>query len=231
MKDNLDRKHRYRQKLASESARLDPAVANSRAWSMVLILVIMIGILMLMDFQRRSQQEASPTPGRSHGNPQGKLKITQFLDFRAPECGRGLSVLKAYLEKWPEEIFLQTRYFPQDKDSILSAVYAECANQQKKFWPFINLLFERQFQWGNLPNGGAPVFKVIAADIGLDLKKLETCVAGQDAAAVVLFDHSYGESALVNGTPSYLLDGKLAVGVEELKTALFKWDQKLDEEE
>lgn len=203
---------------------------QSRAWLMVLALIVTVGFLMVVDFQRRSMQDEIPTPGRSHGNPEGRLKVTQFLDFMAPEGSRGLSVLKEYMKKWPDEIFLQTRYFPQDKESILPAVYAECANQQKKFWRFIDVLFERQFQWVSLPSM-APVFKTIAVDTGLDLKKLATCVAGDDAAAVVLLDRSYGESVFVHSTPSYLLNGKLVVGVEELKQALLKWDQELTEEE
>lgn len=208
---------------------VDPA---ARAWFMIFVLVILIALAIFIDYQRRVQTAApdAPIPGRFWGNPEADLQITQFWDLSNPEGVRGERLLEEYLTKYPDEIFFQTRYFPQDDKSLLITLYAECANRQKKFRPFIKLLFVRQFQWGSLASV-SPILKTVAADAGLDVKKLTACVASQDAVATVTVDRVYGESLFVHTTPTYFLNGKMAEGVGEFDKALKEWEENyLDDE-
>ena len=209
--------------------KTDPVV---RAWFMVLVLISVVGTLMYIDYQRRALHDPfeTPPPGRFAGNPNGELKITQFLDFKSPECGLGQRLIKEYMAKRPDEIFLQTRYFPQDEDSISAAVYAECANHQKAFWRFTDILFQSQSRWVNLP-GEEAVLKAIVQEMGLDMKAFNQCVATTDPASDILVDRAYGESLFVRSTPSYFLNGKLIVGVDALRKAMRIWGQQVTDDD
>ncbi|MCC6758685.1 MAG: thioredoxin domain-containing protein [Candidatus Omnitrophica bacterium] len=201
---------------------VDPA---ARAWFMIFVLIILISLAIYIDYQRRVQTATpdAPIPGRFWGDPKAELHITQFWDLANPEGVRGERLLEQYLTKYPDEIFFQTRYFPQDDKSLLITLYAECANRQKKFRPFLKLLFVRQFQWGSLASV-SPILKTVATDAGLDVNKLSACVASQDAVATVTVDRVYGESLFVHTTPTYFLNGKMAEGVGEFDKALKEWE-------
>ncbi len=208
---------------------VDPA---ARAWFMIFVLIILISLAIFIDYQRRVQTATpdAPIAGRFWGDLKAELHITQFWDLANPEGVRGERLLEQYLTKYPDEIFFQTRYFPQDDKSLLITLYAECANRQKKFRPFIKLLFVRQFQWGSLASV-SPILKTVATDAGLDVNKLSACVASQDAVSAVTVDRVYGESLFVHTTPTYFLNGKMAEGVGEFDKALQEWENKfLDDE-
>lgn len=204
---------------------VDPA---ARAWFMIFVLIILISLVMFIDYNRRIQTAIPdpPIPGRFWGNPEAEMHITQFWDLQNPEGVRGERLIEQYLTKYPDEIFFQTRYFPQDDKSLLITLYAECANRQKKFRPFIKLLFARQFQWMSL-SSVTPMLKTIAEDAGTDLPRMAACAASQDAVATVTVDRVYGESLFVHTTPTYFLNGKMAEGVGEFEKALKDWENHL----
>jgi len=201
---------------------VDPA---ARAWLMIFILVILVALVMFIDYNRRVRNAVpdAPIPGRFWGNPEAALQITQFWDLQNPEGVRGEQLLEQYLMKYPDEIFFQTRYYPQDDKSLLITLYAECANRQKKFRPFIKLLFVRQFQWMSLTSV-TPILRTIAGDAGIDLKQLDACTISRDAIATLSLDRVYGESVFVHTTPTYFLNGKMAEGVPAFEKALKKWE-------
>ncbi len=208
---------------------VDPA---ARAWFMIFVLVLGVGIMIYIDFNRRiwNAPPEELLAGRYWGNPEAELKITQFLDFQSSDVVRGEIMIYEFMQKHPQGVFLQTRYFPQDDKSLLITIYAECANRQKRFRRFTSLLFDRYFQWSAL-SGVTPIMKIIAGDAGLDMDQLKVCVADQNTAAVITLDRVYGESLFVRSTPTYFLNGVMAVGVDELEKALKIWDEPLMQNE
>jgi hypothetical protein len=210
----------------------DPVDPAARAWFMIFVLLVCVGMMIFIDFNRRLWNAPAPKPiaGRDWGNPDAELKIIQFLDFESPEIVRGAEIISQFMRKHPQTVFLQTRYFPQEDKSILITRYEECANQQKKFRTFTTLLFERYYQWASLP-GLAPILNTIASDAGLDKDQLKGCLASEQTTAVIAVDRIYGESMAVRSSPTYFLNGKMAVGVEALEKALKAWDEPLSQEE
>ena len=206
--------------------RRPPVDPSARAWLMIFILVILVGLVMIVDYNRRVKTAIpdAPIPGRFWGNPEAETHITQFWDLQNPEGIRGEQLIEQYLMKYPDEIFFQTRYFPQDDKSLLITLYAECANRQKKFRPFIKLLFIRQFQWMHLTSV-SPILKTIAADAGLDMNQVAACTVSQDAVASVSLDRVYGESVFVHTTPTYFINGKMSEGVAAFEKALKEWEK------
>lgn len=208
---------------------IDP---GARAWFMIFVVVSVVGMMIYIDFNRRFWNAPAPAPiaGRQWGDPDALLKIIEFLDFESPEIIRGQQMLYEFMQRHPENVSLQVRYFPQEDKSLSIIRYAECANQQNKFPDFIKLVFERDYQLSALP-GLSPILNTIAADIGLDKDKLKACLTNRETTAVMAVDRIYGESLGVRSSPTYFFNGKIAVGVQALEKAMKDWDEILLHEE
>ena len=162
---------------------------------------------------------------RVKGNPQASVRITEYIDFQCPACARGAAVLKEYMIKYPSLIYLEVKYFPLSQMhpyALKSALYAECAARQNKFWAFQDLLIEKQAQWERLLNVD-PMFQEMAQNANLDLNKLEACVNSDDTKSVVLREKTEGKSQGVDSTPTYFINGKMMVGPKPLREELDKY--------
>lgn len=207
----------------------DPA---TRAWFMIFVLMVCVGMMIYIDFNRRFWKALpqNPIAGRHWGNPDAQLKITQFLDFQSLEVVRGEQLIYQFFQKHPTSVFLQTRYFPQDEKSLLITTAVECANQHHQFRNYTARLFDRYFQWSGLP-GVKSVLKTIAGETGIDQDEFKRCMASPDTLATIMVDKVYGESLFVRLAPSYFLNEQMVVGVDDLEKALQDWDEPLTQDE
>ena len=102
---------------------------------------------------------------------------------------------------------------------MTSALWAQCAARQDKFWIMHDLLFDRQPQWQTLPDPEF-FFRTLAGQSGLDTAALESCVRDPRTREVVMADKLLGESRFIRSTPTYFINGKMTVGVEALRNKL-----------
>lgn len=103
--------------------------------------------------------------------------------------------------------------------AMISAIYSECAARQGKFWELDDVMIPQQQQWAQLINP-EPVFQSMAAQVGMDMNQLNTCVASDDARKVINDEKSIGQSLGINSTPTYFVNGKMVVGVKSLQDEL-----------
>lgn len=191
---------------------------STAAFIIILCVVAVVGI----DYKQRHQ--TSPLDkydqARSKGNVEAPLRITEFVDFTCEQCARGSKLLKEYMQKYPDGIFLDMKYFPLGAlNSMIAAKYAECAAEQDKFWAFHDFVFENQSEWGNLLKI-KKYFAKISPELKLDVPKLEACVEHKQTGRAVDKDRILGEAHSVRSTPTYFVNGKMFVGVESLRKAL-----------
>ena len=193
------------------SARLKPVVTTA------IIVACIVGVVALDSFLRNRYSPLTAFPaGRSVGNPDAPLKILEFADFQCAECKKGFETLNYYLASYPKDIYVGMKYFPLlHEHSMKSAVYAECAAEQKKFWPFVGLLFKQQNQWSQM-NGVEEYFRMLAKKAELNADDLENCVKRDQVRAVIAGDKSLGDSYFVRSTPTYFINKEMVVGVEAL---------------
>jgi len=161
---------------------------------------------------------------RTKGNPGAPVRVTEFVDFQCKACLKGVLVLRDYFKKYPQKMYLEVKYFPLSNihwHAIKSAVYAECAARQNKFWPYHDLLFENQHVWDRLINPDQ-MFKELAQKANLNLSALDTCVQDESIKKFVLDEKSQGQAMKIVSTPTYFINGKIAVGFKELTAELGK---------
>ena len=160
---------------------------------------------------------------RAQGNPDAKIKIVEFMDPQCQSCAEVSPLLKNYLYTYPSKIYWQVKFYPLIKGhlhAMQSAVYAECASRQNQFWPFFDALLENQAEWAQAADSKT-IFERLASSVaGLDLQALNACVERPDAKEAVLRESKEAADAGVRSTPTFFINGKMAVGPEALREEL-----------
>ncbi len=148
----------------------------------------------------------------SLGDPQASVTIVEFSDFQCPFCKRFFDAA----EKEIIETYVKTgkarfvyRDFPLTgihEHAQKAAEAGECADEQKKFWSYHDVLFQRQAELG------VANFKLWARELGLDGGQFDQCLDSGKYANEVQKDFQDGQALGVTGTPGTFVNGRLIVG-------------------
>src|SRR3989338_3918479 len=142
------------------------------------------------------------------GDEDAPVTIIEWSDFECPFCARFYtdtlpSIEQEYIKT--RKVKLIYRDFPLSfhPNAQKAAEAAECAGEQGKYWEMHDMLFEQGVQ------GGVTGFKQYAKNLGLNTAKFDTCLDTGTMAAEVRADMADGSSAGIQGTPGFLVNGKL----------------------
>ncbi len=160
------------------------------------------------------------------GKPDAKVMIVEFADFQCPFCGRhhqlvAPDLVKNYVDTGKATYVYKHLAFLGD-ESVWSAIAAECAADQGKFWEYHDYLFTHQ----NGENQGAfAKDKLIefGKTLNLDMTKFEACVNDDATFDRVRADTQEGQGLGVSSTPTFFVNGKPLVGLtspDEFKQAI-----------
>ena len=191
--------------------------------STAVIVLVLVGLIVgTKIFLASKKTEINVQESRAKGNPQARVKIVEFIDFQCPACAYGVKYLKTFFEQHPNDIYLQVRYFPltnMHHHAMISALYSECAARQGKFWDLNDLMMPQQSQWAQLISP-EPVFKAMAAQVGMNIEQLNACLISDEARKVINDEKSLGQSIGIGSTPTYFINGKMVVGTKSLEETL-----------
>jgi len=147
-----------------------PKFSKKSATLLVIVVCVLVigGVKLFFQVFRLGLDDT--IPARAKGNPEAAIRITEYVNFQCKDCARGARYLSRFMNNHPDEVYLELKFFPASgqKHSLLSARFAECADRQGKFWPFHDLLVQRQHRWKKLSDAH-PAFEQIAKDVDLDL--------------------------------------------------------------
>ena len=156
----------------------------------------------------------SPT----RGEPTAPVQIVEFSDFLCPACQRASKLNPVLLAGHRRDVLFTFKHYPLDTGcnarinrlvhagACQVAAAAACAQQQGKFWPFHDLVFEKghDYKVENL--------EADAARIGLDMPQFRACVQSGKGLEVVKRDIEAGGGIGVTSTPTYVVNGLLMPG-------------------
>ena len=155
--------------------------------------------------------DAPPTPriaintrGRPvRGNPSAPITLVEFADYLCPNCKRAVSVLKALLERYPDDIKLVHMDFPINPSGISRQVAygGICAHAQGRFWDYHDLAYAQDSLVAD--SSGK-----LAAQLGLDAAAFSACLADQSTRAKVTASHDEARRLGVTETPTLFVDGR-----------------------
>ena len=147
------------------------------------------------------------------GSPSAKIVIVEFADFACPYCNQAYPALRQIGVKYQDKVKIIFRDRPGFEDSIALSMAAHCADDQGKFWPMHDKLYEQYS-----PELAADVnnLTTIAQQIGLDVNELTKCISAQKYLDKIENDFVDAQSLGVLGTPTWFVNGQKMEGVVTL---------------
>ncbi|MGH7960778.1 MAG: thioredoxin domain-containing protein, partial [Candidatus Binatia bacterium] len=153
------------------------------------------------------------------GPAQATLTISEFVDFRCPQCARAGVVLSQLLAQYPDDVRIIFRHYPLDRDcnsdlprqvhpgACAAALAAECAGEQGKFWEYANLLFTDQKEYTRQD------LTTYAGAVSLDMSRFNTCLADGRMQNIISQDVEEAQRINVKATPTLVINGHLIEGL------------------
>lgn len=145
------------------------------------------------------------------GNPNAKVKIVEFADFRCPFCDQFSKAALAqavqdYVATGKAALYFR-HYAFLGPASIVASNAAECANAQGKFWAMHDYLYQNQ-----PPESDTSMYTVdnlakIAGQLGMNKTSFSSCLSANTYSNNVQEDFNAGQSAGVQGTPTTFVNG------------------------
>jgi protein-disulfide isomerase len=146
----------------------------------------------------------------SLGPKNAPVTIVEFGDFQCPFCRGAEGSLKTVREKYGDRVRLVYVDFPLSfhNHAMQAASAARCAGEQGKFWQYHDALFADQSKLA------PPDLKATAKKLGLDTAKFDACFEKGRYDDAIKSDLALGQKLDVNGTPTFLVDGRTLVGAQ-----------------
>jgi protein-disulfide isomerase/uncharacterized membrane protein len=158
------------------------------------------------------------------GNPEAKVEIVEFADFRCGHCKMAKDSLKAFVASH-KNVKLNFMYFPLDADcnpaiersnglSCHLAKTSFCANRMGEGWPAHEWMFNHQeefLQSASLEDMNKKL-KNMADELKLNWPELLSCATSDATHEAVKSSAIQGKNAKVEGTPSIYVNGRYLPG-------------------
>jgi protein-disulfide isomerase len=163
-----------------------------------------------------AQEEVDSLPpgvGYAHprSNPRAPLHVVEFSDFGCAYCSQFTTQIFPALERefiatgrvrWTFVPFRLVGFANADA----AAEAAECAGEQRKFWPMHDRLFAERERWSTASEPAA-VFVDYARAIGLDTTRFARCTRSRATHGRILSQTSLGRVMGARATPTFFVDG------------------------
>lgn len=189
--------------------------------------IFVAGLLVMIVYSIKSIKKIDLTQPGKHpfkGNPSSKVIVSEFSDFQCPACRAAEPSLKQLMTDYPDKIKLVFYNYPLTANhpwAMLAAEAASCADLQGKFWPYHDLLYDRQDAW---VKDSAPdkIFKGYAVELGLETGQFNNCLDQKKTKGTIEEDQSLGDALVVNSTPTLYVNQTKVEGIRlpEIKHAV-----------
>lgn len=183
--------------------------------------VLAVGAAALLAFRPGSPEKESATTGASSGTnlvesdsyrlgpSSAPVTLVEFLDPECESCRAMHPTVKRVVAEYGQDVQLVVRYFPLHSNSVQAAKALEAAGLQGKYWELMDILFEKQPEWGEKKQPQTDLFRSYARSLGLDMTKFEQDMARVEFDQKIQRDKGAGTALGVEGTPTFFLNGTL----------------------
>jgi protein-disulfide isomerase len=117
----------------------------------------------------------------------------------------GLASGQKLLAEYGDRVKFVYKHLPLNSASEPLSRSAYCAGRQGKFWEYHDLLFAN-------PNRNQTSLTDFAAGLGLDTKQFSACQKSDESLRAVRAQALQAKSLGIDGTPAFIINGKLTAG-------------------
>jgi len=148
------------------------------------------------------------------GNPNGDVTIVEFFDYRCPYCKQVQPILEGLLDS-DRKLRIVYKEFPiLGPASTYASKIALASRAQGKYDAFHRAMMDTK---GSIDE---KVVDKVARSVGIDLAKAKADMDAPAIEALIKKDFALADAINVNGTPAFVIAGKLypgAMTLDELK--------------
>ena len=150
--------------------------------------------------------------GYTQGSSDAPVEITEYLDFECPVCASFAVIQMPTIKEQlinTGKVRWRFRDFPLPihRYSRFSAHAAQCAGAQGRYFEMQDQLFLNH-QWAQTGKDPSKLFRELAKAAGVDVTAYDQCMESGRFAQRIEFARQEGDQKLVDGTPTFYLNGK-----------------------
>jgi protein-disulfide isomerase len=144
-------------------------------------------------------------------NPAQKVvTMVEYGDIQCPACKAYYPLVKQVMAAYPGQLKLIFKNFPLTTvhpNAMVAAIAAEAAGKQGKYFPMVDILYERQDEWAGLDNPQQK-FEEYVKELGMNVAQFQK--DQKDPAIQKLIDDERNEGIQngVSGTPTFFVNGE-----------------------
>ena len=148
--------------------------------------------------------------GPSQGPANAAVTVVEYSDFQCPYCKQAAVAVKSLLQGYGSKIRFVFKHLPLSihPDAFNAAQASVCAGEQARFWEYHDLLFSSS----DLSDS---TLKKYGVQLGLNMNEFDSCLAAERSAAIVRRNMHEAARADVQGTPTFLINGRIVRGVKD----------------
>jgi protein-disulfide isomerase len=159
----------------------------------------------------RTQIDPGDSPAL--GPKAAPVTVVVWSDFQCPYCGRVEPTLQQLRDEYGGKIKFvwKNQPLPFHPSAMPAAEAAMAANDQGKFWPMHDKLFQHQ-------NELSPeLYDKLAKELGLNLEKFHAAIDNHQNAARIQEEMVIGSKVGASGTPTFFINGRKLVGAQPVE--------------
>jgi len=190
----------------------------------ILLIGFLVGTVFLLRLGRGKIPLAAGDFPRARGPAGAPIQIVEYSDFQCPACQVAQGTLSQIMEQYPNKIRLIFQHYPLEghRWSPLAHRAAECAARQNQFWTYHDRLYGDQAVWSKAPEAPVEALLNYARESELALEEFAHCLGEAAVDRPVQDERRAGFDLGVRSTPSFFVNGKLAVGAPALCAEIAK---------
>jgi protein-disulfide isomerase len=158
----------------------------------------------------RRDDDASDSPeletSRSGGGAQ--VTIVEFEDFQCPYCAEAESTIDQVREKYGDRVAIEHRDFPLPfhPNAMDAAMAARCADAQGQLEQYRAALYDNQSDLSR------QALEDLARKTGINVREFDRCLDSERYQRDIEADVTAGKRSRIDGTPAFLINGRLYSG-------------------
>lgn len=152
----------------------------------------------------------------TYGNSMGRVAVVEWFDPECEACRAMHPIFKKIVTEYQDRVRFVLRYMPYHENSMFAATALEEAKEHGKYDQALDLLFEKQPEWGDHQQPRPELIATLLASVGVPKDRLDRAALEAKHGAKIRQDEADGKDVGVQGTPSYFVNGVL---VQELGEA------------